>query len=253
MVIFHNTEAQQINFADERFYLAKNGVTYYPSVTEILSVYPKGYGFQDWLKQVGYNADIVVTRAAEEGSKIHDTIDNLINGIEIIWDGKNYTIDQWKMVVKFMDFWNKNQPVKLINEVSFCSETLGFGGTIDLVCEIAGKRWLIDFKSSNYIHTSHELQLAAYAMLWNETNPGYRIDNTGILHLKAATRGEDKKGINMQGRGWQVKQYDRHYEDAFAIFKHTQAIWKEENPNYKPANLILPDRFKIETNKKQTA
>lgn len=244
-MIFHNPEVQQINFADERFYLAKDGATYYPSVTEVLSVYPKGYGFADWLKQVGYNADIIVERAAEVGSKLHATFDELISGVEVIWDGKNYTIEEWQMICKFMEFWDRYKPKVLINEVSFCSDNLKFGGTIDLVCEINGERWLIDFKSSNAIYTSYELQVAAYAKLWNEQNPDYKIQRTGILWLKALTRGEDKKGISMQGKGWQVKTFDRSYEDAFRLFLHTQAIWQEENPNYKPKNMTLPDRFKI--------
>lgn len=245
-MIFHNPEVQQINFADERFYVAKDGATYYPSVTEILSVYPKGFGFTDWLKQVGYNADIIVERAGESGRKIHNTIELLINGVEVVWDGENYSIEEWMMVCKFMEWFTKYQPEILINEVSFCSESLKFGGTIDLVCKINDKIWLIDFKSSNAIYTSYELQMAAYAKLWNEVNPDYTIEHTGILWLKAATRGEDKKGVNMQGKGWQVKTFERSYEDAFKLFLHTQAIWQEENPNYKPKNLTVPDRFKIE-------
>lgn len=243
MQLFHSPEAQQINFSDERFYLAKDGTTYFPSVTEILSVYPKGYGFTDWLKQVGYNADIIVARAGEVGSKLHDTFDAFIKGTEIVWDGNNYTIEEWKMICRFMDWWFKFKPEVYINEVSFCSEQLGFGGTIDLVCKINGQVWLIDFKSSNAIYTSYELQIAAYAKLWNEVNPDYKIERTGILWLKALTRGEDKKGEKMQGHGWQMKEWERTYEDAFKLFLHTKAIWTEENPNYKPKNLTLPDRF----------
>ena len=42
-------------------------------------------------------------------------------------------------------------------------------------------------------------------MAWNELNPENKIQRTGILWLNAATRGEDKKGINIQGKGWQIK------------------------------------------------
>ena len=83
-------------------------------------------------------------------------------------------------------------------------------------------------------------------MMWNELNPDYKIDKTAILWLKALTRGADKKGIAIQGKGWQLKEFDRPYEDAFKLFQYTQAIWEEENPNYKPKNLIYPATFKLE-------
>jgi hypothetical protein len=67
-----------------------------------------------------------------------------------------------------------------------------------LVVELNGKRWLLDIKTSNSLHTSYDLQLAAYAKAWNETH-NEQIEETGILWLKAATRGSAKDKI--QGAG----------------------------------------------------
>ena len=53
----------------------------------------------------------------------------------------------------------------------------------------------------------------------------------------------DKNGDKIQGRGWQLKEFSRHYKDAFKIFKSLRVIWDEINPDYKPANLSLPDRI----------
>ena len=109
---------------------------------------------------------------------------------------------------------------------------------------IEGKRWLIDIKTSNEIYTTHELQISAYAQLWNEANPTKKIDETGIMWLKSLTRTEGKKGT-IQGHGWQLKTFERSYNDAFKIFEHTRIIWDEMNPNYKPKNLTYPDRIKL--------
>jgi len=252
--IFHKPEIQQINFADSRYY-TRNEKDYFPSVTEILSVYPKGFGFDQWLKDVGANAKEIAERAAKVGSKIHNVTEDLNNGVEIKWADEQgnaqYSIDEWKLLLRYADFWKKCTPTLIANEQSFCSANLKFGGTIDRVTMIAGKRWLIDIKTSNYIHTSQELQLAAYAELWNEDNPNAPIEETGILWLKTSVR-TDKIDIDKnifqgvcEAGAWQLKTFERHYTDAFKIFQHTQAIWTEENPTYKPMNLILPDTIKL--------
>ena len=277
MKIFHNPDNKQINFLDERFYSA-DGETFYPSVTTVLGVYPKGYGFNKWLKENGEQADEILKETGEEGSKVHDAIDRLIKGLEVKWthtvvdslqietiegiaqykedcaNGQQekylkevqfYNENEWMMILKFVDFVTKFEPVFIANEFNIISDTMRIGGTLDIVCDIAGERWLIDAKTSNYIHKTHELQVAAYAKMFNEKNPDMTIDRVGILWLKSQTRGEDKKGKSIQGAGWQLKEFDRHYEEAYKLFRHIRAIWDEENPNYKPKNLIYPDRVKI--------
>ena len=251
MRIFFNNEANQINIADERFYESKNkpGV-YYPSVTSILDAYFKGYGFYEWLKQVGFSADEILRKAGEQGTHVHNMIDNYQKGLSVRWlndqDEMIYTLDEWQMFCRFIEFWTKYNPEKYVNEYSIVSDELGYGGTIDLVSKINNEIWLVDYKTSNAIHKTHELQLAAYAVAWNKLNPQYTIQRTGILWLKSQTRGEDKKGKTIQGEHWILKEFERHYEDAFELFRHTQAIWLEENLNYKPKNLIYPVEFKLE-------
>ncbi len=253
MKMFHNPENKQINFLDERFYTV-DGVTFYPSVTTVLDVYPKGFGFNNWLKDLGHNADDVLKKAGSEGSVVHDFIDRIINGETVSWEMViaevgNQKLDSfniWMMILKFVEFWETYNPTVIANEFNIVSDQFRLGGTIDLVCEIGGERWLIDFKTSNSIHTTHELQMAAYSMMFNEKNPEMPIHRTGILWLKAATRGADAKGKTMQGKGWQIKEFGRHYTEAFNLFKYVRAIWDEENPNYKPKNLIYPDYILLE-------
>lgn len=248
--VFHEKEAQQITVLDNRFYTNDNK-SYYPSVTTILEVYPKGFGFEQFLKDVGSNAKEIVERAAEQGSKVHAATEHLHTGSPLKWadeEGKPiYTLKEWEMILKFKAFWDKYKPELIANEKSFCSESLGFGGTLDRVIMLAGVRFLVDIKTSNYLHKSHELQLAAYATLWNELNPSQPIEQTAILWLNASTRTEktDLEKHIYQGSGWQLKCFDRHYTDSFRIFQHTHALWKEENPVYKPLNQIYPDTITL--------
>ena len=57
-------DAKQITLPDSRYY-RRNG-KYYPSITYVLSYYPKGKHFEDWLKKVGYSADWIKRKAGEE-------------------------------------------------------------------------------------------------------------------------------------------------------------------------------------------
>lgn len=242
---FIDDKLKQITFKDQRFYTL-NDLEFYPGSTTILEIYPKGFGFNQWLKDVGNNAEQIADRAAASGTKIHKATERLKDGEELIWDD-THSIEEWEMLCKFASFWREAKPILIANEVSLCSPELGYGGTIDQVLSINGKNWIIDTKTSNYIHTTHELQIASYAKLWNEFNPNHPVEKTGILWLKANTR-TDKIDFGkdiMQGKGWQVKTFERGYEDAFKVFQHAQAIWREENPSYRPANLIYPLTIKL--------
>jgi hypothetical protein len=104
-----------------------------------------------------------------------------------------------------------------------------------------GKLWLIDIKTSNSIHTSYNLQLAAYAKAWNETH-NEPIEGVAILWLKASTRGEKKDKI--QGKGWELKIID-DIDKNFDMFLKIYDIFKLENPDSEPAFLTLPTSIKL--------
>jgi hypothetical protein len=53
-------------------------VDYYPSITHVLQAYPKGKHFEDWLKKVGNSAEWIVKKAAEEGTKVHEMIEDIL-------------------------------------------------------------------------------------------------------------------------------------------------------------------------------
>ena len=74
-----------------------------------------------------------------------------------------------------------------------------------------GEKWLLDIKTSNSLHASQDLQLAAYAQAWNETFEE-KIEKTGIIWLKSSKRGEGK-GDKMQGKGWEIYEPTRTFEE----------------------------------------
>jgi len=235
---------KQINVLDSRFYRRKE--KYYPSVTSILNYFPKNQFFHSWLKDVGHNSDIIASKAAAEGTQVHSAVEEFLHGNEIQWldefGNAKYSMEVWKMILKFAEFWNTHKPELVTAEYHLFSDIHEYAGTADLIVRWMGSLWLLDVKTSNSLHTSYDLQLAAYATAWNETHDE-KITQTGILWLKANTRGEGKNG-KIQGKGWELKSVS-DIENNFKMFKNIQEIYKLENPNHKPSTELLPTSVKI--------
>jgi hypothetical protein len=162
----------------------------------------------------------------------------LLKGGRVDW--KEYTLDEWKMILRFEEFYKSSNVIIIAAECNIVSTSIGVGGTIDIVCKINGERWLIDTKTSGDIYDNHYVQLATYAMMWNEKYPDERIDRIGCLHLRARTKGPARDGKTMQGLGWKIEEPSESPAELFDIFKHVKVLWHRLNPNERPMNLILP-------------
>jgi len=243
---FINIELNRLEFLDQRFYLVgdTDNPTYLPSVTTILDVYPKGPAFDQWLKDTGAQAGIIAQRAADSGSRVHAGIERLIKGEEIVWDDKEFNMEEWQALLKYVDFNERFKPNVLAAESVVYNLCMGYAGQVDIVCEIDGVRWLLDNKFGNAIYKTYWFQLVAYKEAWEEMHPDLAIDKVGILWLKAHTRTEGKKGT-MQGKGWQIVEPPDTHERLWGIFRKTLEIYKYENPNDAPKNVILPFKVKL--------
>ena len=238
---------KQITLPDSRFY-RRNG-DYYPSVTYVLSYYPKGKFFEDWLKKVGYASEHIVKKAAEEGTQVHELAEEYLNGAELNFLDERgrpqYNPDVWQMFLRFVDFWETYNPKLIESEVHLFSDELKVAGTCDMLCEIDGKLWLIDYKTSNHVQTTYELQTAVYGQCYEECF-GKKIDRRGILWLKSKSRGEDKTGKRLKGKHWEVVESDRTQDENLNIFKNVKALFDLENPSPKPHILTLRTTVKRE-------
>jgi hypothetical protein len=227
-------DAKQITLPDSRYYL-RNG-EYYPSITYILQYYPKGKHFEDWLKQVGNNADYIVRKAAEDGTQVHNLCESYLNNEELnflspLGDPK-YDINIWQMFLRFVEFWEIFNPILIETEVHLFSDEWKVAGTCDLVVEIEGKIWVLDIKTSNHLHTTYDFQTAVYGKCYEECFDK-KIDHRGILWLKSSKRGPKKD--KMQGKGWEVVESTRTYEEDLNLFKTVKTIFDLENPNHSPS------------------
>ena len=100
-----------------------------------------------------------------------------------------------------------------------------------MVCEIDGELWIIDFKTSNHLQTTHEIQTAIYGKCYEECY-GKTADRYGILWLKSSKRGP-KEGV-IQGKGWELYESKRTQEQNLDVFKTVKKLFDLENPRHSP-------------------
>ena len=213
---------------DEHYYFI--GEEYYPAVTKILSwgMYTP-VQLMDWRGRVGNEvAEEIMNSAGDRGSMIHDLLENLINGADIdltkmasrdahlAYNGFGGWLAEYQpKFLKLKDFnlatYGKS---KLGTEFTVASEEYKFAGTVDLLCEIDGEVWIVDFKTSKGVYDSHMLQITAYQQAFEEMT-GIK-PRRGILHLKNTT----KKGyqfvekIEIAKREVEMEDYMHVYELA---------------------------------------
>lgn len=231
----------RIEFTDNRFYITEDG-HYVPSVTTILECYPKDAHFFQWLKDVGDKADHIRDEAGKRGSVVHNLTERYDAGEEVTFLSANgfpeFKMLEWAMFERYVDFTNSHNPEILIMEKHYASSTLGFAGTLDRVIRLNGKNILMDIKTSNNLHNSYWLQLAAYRELFDhEDETEHEIDEVGILWLNAKTRTTGKGGA-IQGIGWQL--VTKHVCDIVAdwdAFFHTKSLFDSVNADIKPKNI----------------
>lgn len=229
----------RVDFLDRRVYKKEEGI-YYPSVTSILSYLPANRFFLEWLQDVGHNADLIRNKAAKEGTQVHNGIELLLKGEKLEWISEygtaKYSLLVWQMLLRFAEFYRTYKPRSLGTEIFLWSDEYQYAGATDWLCEVQVgdkvEKWLIDFKTSNQLSKSYDLQLAAYAKALEERK-GIKVDRMGVFWLKAATRKLSTRPGVYQGAGWQIK-FVEDPESDFKAFLNVYEIYKLYNKSTEP-------------------
>lgn len=178
-----------------------------PSVTEAISVADRR-PFDHWRKKVGAReADRVVMEAKILGTKVHALAQTLAN------DRTAPVEPEMRPYADAIKEFHALQVRRVLGtEMSFTSRALGFGGTLDLYCELNdGTRAVVDYKTSSGLTREHGLQLAGYALLLKER--GYVVNKRICVRLR-----KDEPGR------WYARVYRDHEEDVEA-FMACVVLW----------------------------
>ena len=148
-----------------------------------------------------------------------------------------------EMILKFYEFWTTYKPELISSEEFVWSDKHRYAGTADIVCKMNDEIWLLDIKTSNSIHKSYDLQLASYAKALEESKD-IKIQRTGIVWLKASSRGPSKQKNVIQGKGWKLLQIDE-IDKNFELFQMIYKLYSLENPTTEPIYNSYPTTLKL--------
>lgn len=245
----------QITTYDERWYARttrdeKTELPKYeflPSVTWIVSYYPKGIGFMKWLAQKGWNeAELAKEEAGAKGYKVHLGAGTLLKGLEVTMKDKfspEYGVepeelkpDEYECLMTLANWIEafKVEPIG-VEIVAFGNE---YAGTMDLICRIGKQLWIIDFKISSQIWPGYEIQLSAYAHLEVDLK-ALGISEEEWKNKKLAIL---QVGYARNKMGWKFTEV----QDKFDLFLAVKKIWQEECEGKEPEQRYYPLALKIQ-------
>jgi hypothetical protein len=165
-----------------------------PSVTTVIHACQNPDALVNWAWRTGVAGDDyrdVRDEAADIGTRAHAAIEDWVAGKPY-----QFTCQYADNAFRAFQGWAAQQPDLKIDqtEIRLVSQT-GYGGTIDAVGHINGKRVLLDWKTSARVYPSHLIQVAAYRELWTENRPDEPIDEMHIIRL-------DKKNGTFEHHSW---------------------------------------------------
>jgi hypothetical protein len=127
-----------------------------------------------------------VKSAGDAGTLAHAMVEadlkgaavNAANFVGITPEVKNNALQAFKAY----ESWKKQTKLKVVSlETPLTSAEYMFGGTPDGIVETGGNLAIVDIKTGSGVYRDALLQVAAYAQLWEETNPGQKIK--GGFHI----------------------------------------------------------------------
>lgn len=119
--------------------------------------------------------------AANAGTMAHEAVECWIRKEPVTFEGPEDVCTKARQSFDAFLEWADQTQLEVTNtEVALISERHKFGGTLDAMM-VRGKRSLGDWKTSNAVYGEYLVQIAAYAILWDENFPDKPIE--GGFHL----------------------------------------------------------------------
>ena len=227
IIIDKEKQIVRVTTQDERFYrkIVDGKTVWIPSVTWIAGYLPKGTAFYKWLAQHGWDeSQALMEEAGERGTKIHRAIEMLLLGktinFDTVVDDRDLTADEWEAVMSFVA-WFSTANIEISNtEYTVFHPEDKYAGTIDLICNINGYPYIIDFKSSQDIWPSHKIQLSAYRHALGNKH------KIAILQV----------GYRRNKAKYKFTEIDPCYD----LFNAAYTIWQSENDGVQPSQKDYP-------------
>lgn len=251
----------QVTTDDERFYIkeSKDPETglpchiYLPSATWITKYVPKGYGFEKWLADKGWDvSQEIKADRGKYGTRVHAAIEMLLNGEDVAMEDlfkdpyagpgddrmEPLTFEEYHAVWTFQEWWKEfteKHVVEIIEtEFTIWSDAYDFAGTVDLLAKVDGVYTIFDWKTSKNVYLGHKAQISAY-----------RKEMALQLKTEDINMVIGQFGYDKNKKGYKINEI----EDCWAEFEAACTFWKKENDGSKPFQKDYPLKLSLAVKK----
>lgn len=134
--------------------------------------------------------------AGEFGTNVHNAIEQWIK-TKAVWVSKDEM--EQKAFNHFVKWAEDNKVKFLDSEKHVYSRELWIGGICDIVCEIDGKRYVGDIKTSSGIYPEAYIQTSAYAHMLKEMGLYDKFDGVLVINCNKKGGFEHKFNYDIEG------------------------------------------------------
>jgi hypothetical protein len=154
--------------------------------------------------------------AGNRGTAVHALAEDLVHGTKV--DVPDELAGHVESYVAFLDMW---EPAPLLVEGVIGNRAVGYCGTVDLVADLKGTRWLLDIKTSRSgIFGETALQCCAYSRAEvylddagaEQSMPDLGIERVGAIHVRAD--------------GWDLRPLEAG-DDVWTYFRHLAWLYRD--------------------------
>ena len=168
-----------------------------PGVTTVISRFKDSGGLIHWAWNLGMEGKDyrdVRDSAADAGTLAHKMVQlHVIGGNyeDALRGYENDVIEPALAAFGAYRTWEAQSKLQILHtEVPMVSERHRFGGRLDAIGFVEGKRSLVDWKTANSTYPDHLIQMAAYKELWEENHPDEPIEGGYQLCRFARNQGD---------------------------------------------------------------
>lgn len=160
--------------------------------------------------------------AGQKGTDVHFEVEKLVTGVIGAFGGimDPDTKSEIPQVQHFIDWAVKNKVRFLESEKQVYSKTYFFAGTLDFICEIDGKVYVGDLKTSKGIYgRSFFAQCGAYRLCLEEQGYDRAFEGSIIVRIGKDGRFDEEKDVVCS----------LHYEEDKRYFLAALEVYRQEN------------------------
>lgn len=159
-------------------------------------------------------------KAGDIGTEVHQMIEyyanSQIKGEKNVIVSTNAKVQ--KMFDKFVEWAEENQVKFLLSEQKIYSEKHWFAGTVDLIIEIKGRKYIADIKTARDIYNTNYIQMAGYHIALEEL--GKIKDLAGYIVINIP------KDFKADGSAKLKEKRIHNYKDFQDAFLHCLALYR---------------------------